>query len=254
MIKVGCCGFPVKRDIYYRTFPVVEIQQTFYQLPRMETARRWMEEAPPDFEFTMKAWQLITHQPSSPTYRRLRIVLPEEKKKNYGFFKATEEVDEAWRMTAEFAKALGVKKILFQSPASFEPSIDHIKDLKTFFKKIERKSITFIWEPRGGWERMAVERLCKELGILPCLDIFSSPLIKGELLYVRLHGKTGYRYNCSGEDMKEILEKGAFYMEAYILFNNLSMYEDACLFKKMIGEENGKGYRGKVDPSHSKYD
>jgi len=55
---------------------VVEVQQTFYQIPRIATGKRWREEAPPDFEFTMKAWQLITHEPSSPTYRRLRTVIP----------------------------------------------------------------------------------------------------------------------------------------------------------------------------------
>ena len=104
VIKVGCCGFPVKRDIYYRSFPVAEVQQTFYQLPLITTGRRWREEAPPNFEFTMKAWQLITHEPSSPTYRRLRMTIPEEKKRDYGFFKGTEEVDEAWSKTAEFAE------------------------------------------------------------------------------------------------------------------------------------------------------
>ncbi|MEW6376424.1 MAG: DUF72 domain-containing protein, partial [Thermodesulfobacteriota bacterium] len=122
MIKVGCCGFPVKRSIYYQNFPVVEIQQTFYQLPQITTGNRWREEAPPDFEFTMKAWQLITHEPSSPTYRRLRTVIPVEKKKDYGFFKRTEEVEAAWSRTAEFARALGVKKIVFQSPRSFYPT------------------------------------------------------------------------------------------------------------------------------------
>jgi uncharacterized protein YecE (DUF72 family) len=79
MIKVGCCGFPVKRETYYHTFQVAEVQQTFYQPPLLATGKRWREEAPPDFEFTMKAWQLITHEPSSPTYRRLRMKIPEEK-------------------------------------------------------------------------------------------------------------------------------------------------------------------------------
>ena len=80
MIRVGCCGFPVKKETYYKTFSVVEIQQSFYQLPRIETGKRWKEETPRHFEFTMKAWQLITHEPSSPTYRRLRMAIPEKKK------------------------------------------------------------------------------------------------------------------------------------------------------------------------------
>ena len=60
-IKVGTCGFAIRRPGYYRTFPVVEIQQSFYKLPRVTTGERWRAGAPPGFEFTMKAWQLITH-------------------------------------------------------------------------------------------------------------------------------------------------------------------------------------------------
>jgi len=83
-VRVGCCGFSMARVEYYRRFPVVEIQQTFYNLPRIATAERWCREAlacrprngPADFEFTMKAWQLITHEASSPTYRRLRKAIP----------------------------------------------------------------------------------------------------------------------------------------------------------------------------------
>ena len=236
MIKVGCCGFPVKRGMYYQNFSVVEVQQTFYQIPRISTGERWREEAPPDFEFAMKAWQLITHEPSSPTYRRLRTVIPEGKKKDYGFFKGTEEVHSAWVRTVEFARALGVKKILFQCPGSFDPSNDHIKNLKQFFKKINRESFTFIWEPRGQWEREEVERLCQELDILPCLDIFSGPPTREKLLYVRLHGKTGYRYTYSEEDMLILLKKTKPFPQAYLLFNNLSMYDDAHRLKKLLEE------------------
>jgi len=227
MIKIGCCGFPVKREIYYQNFEVAEIQQTFYQLPQIPTGRRWKEEAPLDFEFTMKAWQLITHEPSSPTYRRLRIDIPEREKKHYGFFKNTEEVDKAWSETAEFARVLGAKKILFQSPKSFHPSDGHIKDLREFFKRIERNSFTFIWEPRGQWERREVEELCEEMGNIPCLDPYHDPLPKRDFIYVRLHGRTGYRYTYSEDDLKELVKRMKPYREAYLMFNNMKMYENA---------------------------
>jgi uncharacterized protein YecE (DUF72 family) len=238
MIKVGCCGFPIKREVYYQNFPVVEVQQTFYQPPQITTGRRWKEEAPLDFEFTMKAWQLITHEPSSPTYRRLRTVIPEEKKKDYGFFKGTEEVDEAWSRTAEFARILDVKKIVFQSPPSFYPSNEHIKNLRQFFKKIERQSFTFVWEPRGKWERKELERLCKELNIIACLDPFERSPIRTSLLYVRLHGKTGYQYTYSESELEKLLEKGRAYPQSYVMFNNSNMYEDGLRFKKLLKENN----------------
>ena len=236
MIKVGCCGFPIKRDTYYQEFPVVEIQQTFYHLPQITTGRRWREEAPPNFEFTMKAWQLITHNPSSPTYRRLRMDLSERNRKYYGFFKRTEEVDAAWLRTAEFAKAVGADKILFQSPRSFKPTEDHLRNMKQFFKKIERDSFRFIWEPRGEWEDRMVENLCEELGLIPCLDLFGKSLFKRELVYVRLHGKTGYRYSYSEEDLLQLFDRVRFYPEAYLLFNNLSMYENAQYLNELLSK------------------
>jgi uncharacterized protein YecE (DUF72 family) len=45
---------------------VVEVQQTFYDPPQDETLVRRRRQAPPGFEFTLKASQLVTHDASSP--------------------------------------------------------------------------------------------------------------------------------------------------------------------------------------------
>ena len=71
-IKVGCCGFSMAQQDYFQRYHLIEIQQTFYQPPQLRTAEKWRASAPRQFEFTLKAWQLITHEPSSPTYRRLK--------------------------------------------------------------------------------------------------------------------------------------------------------------------------------------
>lgn len=55
---------------YFKQFKLVEVQQTFYKLPKLETALKWRGTAPSDFEFTLKASQLITHPAASLTYRR----------------------------------------------------------------------------------------------------------------------------------------------------------------------------------------
>src|SRR5688572_1186578 len=70
MVRVGLCGFTMAIEDYPLRFPVVEVQQTFYQPPRDETMRGWLAATPKDFEFTLKAWQLVTHPGASPTYRR----------------------------------------------------------------------------------------------------------------------------------------------------------------------------------------
>lgn len=89
MVKIGCCGFPVGRRQYMARLPVAEVQQTFYQPPQLATVRRWRAEAPPSFEFTLKAWQLITHEAVSPAYRRLKRPLTPEERVQAGFFKDT---------------------------------------------------------------------------------------------------------------------------------------------------------------------
>lgn len=133
IIKVGCCGFPEDREKYYRQFPVIEINISFYQLPSETTANKWRLEAPADFEFAMKAWQLITHPTNSFTYRRLKEKIPQNKKKNYGFFRPTEEVFEAWERTKKIARILKASIILFQCPASFQPTEENKRNFKNFF-------------------------------------------------------------------------------------------------------------------------
>lgn len=51
---------------YRRCFPAVEINYTFYRLPRASTVRRWHHQAPPGFRYVTKGSRLITH------VRRLR--------------------------------------------------------------------------------------------------------------------------------------------------------------------------------------
>ena len=118
--KIGTCGFGVAQAEYARTFSCVEVQHTFYEPPRLTTLNRWRREMPAGFEFTLKAWQLITHEAKSPTYRRLKRKLSETEKAEAGGFRATEIVNEAWRATLAAAQVLKAETILFQCPSSFK--------------------------------------------------------------------------------------------------------------------------------------
>ncbi|GFO96643.1 hypothetical protein ig2599ANME_0832 [groundwater metagenome] len=75
MLLVGCCGFPTSLEKYFQTLRLVEVQKTFYKPPMLSTATKWRESAPKNFEFTVKAWQLITHLPESPTYKKANLVI-----------------------------------------------------------------------------------------------------------------------------------------------------------------------------------
>jgi len=234
MINVGCCGFGEAQQKYFAEFPLVEIQITFYQPPKVETARGWREKAPVDFQFTLKAWQLITHEASSPTYRRITEKIPPARLKNCGSFKPTAEVFQAWQRTEEIARALEAKIIVFQCPPAFTPSEEHKSNLRNFFKKIRRDDFVFAWEPRGGWKPDEIRSLCAELDLVHCVDPFKSEATWGEIRYFRLHGVTGYRYQFSDEDLKRLRTLCEGRGDVYCLFNNALMLEDARRFLKLL--------------------
>jgi uncharacterized protein YecE (DUF72 family) len=233
-IRVGCCGFPKARKEYYKFFGVVEVQQTFYQPPALTTAEKWREEAPANFEFTLKAWQLITHERKSPTYRRLKLHWPADKLARCGSFKATEEVAWAWEETREIANALHAKYVVFQCPASFRPSAENKRNLDTFFRKVKRENFRFIWEPRGTWTPGEICDLCRELDLIHGVDPFKADPQWGQVRYFRLHGITGYRYRFSGEDLEKLQEKCQ--RMTYCLFNNVNMWADASAFRDWVQE------------------
>ena len=237
-IRVGCCGFPKARKEYYKVFRVVEVQQTFYQPPALKTAEKWRKEAPADFEFTLKAWQLITHESKSPTYRRLKLSWPGNQLDKCGSFKPTEEVHWAWEKTREIAQALRSHYIIFQCPASFHPSAEHKRNLETFFGKVKRENFQFIWEPRGTWTPEEIRDLCRELDLIHGVDPFKAEPQWGQVQYFRLHGITGYRYRFSGEDLRELKEKCRGM--TYCLFNNVNMWTDALAFQNRIQETGSR--------------
>jgi len=46
---------------YTKFFNVIEINNTFYSLPKISTVQNWSEQVPATFKFTVKVWQEITH-------------------------------------------------------------------------------------------------------------------------------------------------------------------------------------------------
>ncbi|MDR7595090.1 MAG: DUF72 domain-containing protein [Armatimonadota bacterium] len=234
-IWVGCCGFARKLEEYARHLPVVEVQQTFYRLPQVRTAQGWRRRVPEGFVFTLKAWQLITHPPTSPTYRRLGRPVPASQADRYGFFAPTEEVREAWAQTLEVARALRASVVVFQCPASFTPTSVHVANLERFFRTAPRDGLQFAWEPRGDWPGELVRRLCQELDLVHCTDPFVARSVFGHFRYYRLHGRGGYRYRYTEEDLREL--RGWCQEPAYVLFNNVSMWEDALRFQELLGSD-----------------
>jgi len=234
-VLVGCCGFPEAQVQYYREFRAVEIQQTFYDPPRPATAERWRETAGPGFHFAMKAWQVITHEPSSPTYRRLRRAIDPATRGSYGSFRPTREVDAAWARTLAVVRALRAEIVLFQCPASFTPTTEHVANLRRFFERIDRSGSGIAWEPRGAWPDDVVASLCRDLGLIHAFDPFVALPVTGGTTYFRLHGIGGVRHRYGDEELARLaalLARGP----VWVLFNNMHMLEDARRFQCLLAQ------------------
>jgi uncharacterized protein YecE (DUF72 family) len=239
-VKVGCCGFARGMKEYFRQFRLVEVQQSFYKMPKLETALKWREEAPADFEFTLKAWQLITHPATSPTYRKAGVKIPPGSEERYGFFSPSDEVRKAWEETREFAQALKARVIVFQCPPSFRETPENINNIRRFFQSVKEPDFLFVWEPRGGWSELTIKALCSELGLIHCVDPFAGESLYGKPRYFRLHGGPAYRHRYSAEELKNLKDKIAG-EETYVLFNNLNMYHDALTFARLVEEGSDEG-------------
>ncbi len=235
-VKIGTCGFRTNKTEYAQLLSTVEVQQTFYQPPQITTLKRWREEVPAEFEFTVKAWQLITHEAKSPTYKRLKKKLSETEREEAGRFQPTAIVKEAWETTLACAKALRAKTILFQCPASFKPYQENISNLERFFSNIERGKLNFVWEPRGDWNEEIVRRICEEYDLWHVVDPFAAKTVTPEKYYYRLHGRGGWRYEYEAEELEELAEMMPKDKTSYIFFNNIRMTEDAVKFQEIIKE------------------
>lgn len=230
IIKIGCCGWARNRSEYFKNFNLIEIQETFYQPPQNTKVFEHLREiAPENFEFSVKAWQIITHLPESPTYKKLR-----EKNLNLnkcGFFKPTKEVFSAYERILDLAKILKARVILFQTPSSFSLSAENLKNFQNFFQNTNRENFLFAWEPRGVKEKSLIKKLCQKLNLIHCVDPFKEKPLWGSINYFRLHGKPNYNLNYvyNKDDFKKLFEFSDK-KENYILFNNISMFENARFF------------------------
>jgi len=225
MIKVGCCGFPTSMKKYFENFSLVELNSTFYQYPRMETVEGWREKAPKNFEFTVKAHQDVSHKAK---------------------MKVEEASLQAFNQMKQICKVLNSKILLIQTPGSFRP--DKLADAERFFNEVDRGDLLLVWETRGpAWETTETYKLLgqvlEKLDVTHVTDPFRiMPAYTGEIVYFRLHGLGGqmYYYQHSDVELQKLKELIASYeregKDVYVLFNNLSMFEDGARFMEYLSK------------------
>lgn len=210
---------------YFERYGLVELNSTFYEYPRLETVEGWRAKAPENFEFTVKAHQDISHKSK---------------------MKLDEACLKAFENMKKICKTLNSKILLIQTPGSFKP--DKLDDAEKFFKSVNREDMVLVWETRGPeWEKPEVyERLGQVLSSLDIVHVTDPfkvlPAYTGLTAYFRLHGlgKELYYYQYSDVELRKLRdilkpleEEGK---TVYVLFNNLSMFEDGLRFMEYLAK------------------
>ncbi len=242
-LRIGTCGWGIKggRSAYYAAFDTIELQSTFYRVPRPGRLRELKASSPDGFGFTVKAWQAITHPANSPTWRHCR--LPLGIPSNFGFLRPTEENFSAWREIVRMCLAVSAEVCVVQTPPSFSGTMANAENVRRFFGSVERP-FAVGWEQRGDWDPSLVRSLCAELQLLNVVDPFRrAPQAVSDMVYFRLHGigpgEVNYRYRYTDNDLAALSELVSGFEgsvdRGYIMFNNAYMGGDALRFKRLMG-------------------
>lgn len=250
-VHVGTCGYRFydpgddwhdrdasKLQAYSDAFEVGELNRTFYSLPQVSTAERWRREAVDGFEFTLKAWQAMTHPWSSPTWNDHRDDVPDNRTDEVGWLQPSDVVFEAWERTREIATALDARVVVVQTPPSFDCTDEHETNLRELFGTVDRGGLTVAWEPRGDWpdhpDRVA--DLCDDLDLIHVVDVMrAGPVSDGEAAYTRLHGLNDdpydYDYDYTAAELEQLVDRiealAVDHERVYCLFNNYEMDANA---------------------------
>ena len=182
-IRIGCSGWIYKhwRGLFYpqelavkkwfawyaNEFDTVEINNSFYRLPKPETFEGWRKQEPPGFCYAVKANRFLTQA------------------------KKLKDCEEplARQMASSNALKPALGPILYQLPPRFQLNLDRLES----FLSLLPRDVTNVFEFReASWYSDAVFALLKRYGASFCTHDMpgsKSPRVAvGPIAYVRFHG------------------------------------------------------------------
>jgi uncharacterized protein YecE (DUF72 family) len=210
-------------EYYSKHFDTVEINNTFYHLPKEQTFENWRKQAPKNFLFTVKANRYITH------IKRLKE--PEEPLER--FFRGVRLLKE------------NLGPVLYQLPPNLHKDLDRLKA----FLQILPKNIVAVWEFRHeSWFCEDTYQLLRDFNAALCIhDLVGIPtprVVTSDVIYIRFHGTTGkYQGNYSTSDLQDWAEWLKMHVKEarciYAYFNNdmhaYAVYNAKTLKKQLLG-------------------
>jgi len=212
-------------EFYTESFDSVELNASFYRLPRKKTFQNWRRRTPPEFIFSVKMSRYVTHVK--------RLLNPED----------------SLRMFFDSVSGLGDKcsTILIQLPPGMRFDLERVD---SFLKGLtdRYRSYRFTLECRNkSWFNDEVYNLFRKYGIALCIsDTPCYPyteVVTSDFVYVRLHGHEQlYASNYSDQQLEEWADKIRKWnekgMDVYVYFDNdANAYavKNALKLKELLG-------------------
>lgn len=207
---------------YAQFFDTVEINSTFYHLPREQTMVHWHDRVPAHFLFAVKASRYITHV----------------KKLN----DPQESLQRFLALAALLKRRLG--PILYQLPPSLHKNLERLEAFLACLPKRDHAVFEF---RHASWYDQDTFDLLNRRGVALCVhdmgDKAPPRIVTGGVAYVRFHGING-RYGGNYPD--HVLQDWAGWMKSqagsvralYAYFNNDAeghALENARTLKRMMG-------------------
>jgi uncharacterized protein YecE (DUF72 family) len=212
----GWAYFPHKPTLrgYSKAFNFVEVNCTFYEYPDPRTVDRWRRSVPPDFTFTVRCHQDLTH----------RIGL--------------KPVDQAYMVFSQMitvCRILNAPYLHLLTPASYVFSDREIDQAKNFFSTVNLKGIRLAWEVRSPiTPKLAT--MMQDFGIVHSADLSrEEPAFKSDDIYTRVFGKGEHNiYQFDDEELEEIDQRivKAEAKKVLVSFHGIRMNTDATRFKR----------------------
>ena len=160
---------------YAEHFDTVEVNNTFYHQPKLQTFKNWQKQAPKNFLFTIKANRFITH------IKKLKDT--------------QEPLERFFEGTSLLKSNLG--PILYQLPPSLHKDLER---LGGFLQTLPKKYLAVFEFRHESWYSDDTFELLRKFNFGFCIHDMpgkKSPReVTADIVYVRFHGTTG-RYSGS---------------------------------------------------------
>lgn len=270
MIRIGLTGWGDHEALYRpgtgaqdklrqygRTFPIVEVDSSFYAVQPERNYEKWAGETPGHFGFIVKAHQGMTgHLRGKPS--------PEPAETLFAAFAASiRPLREAGKLTA----------VLFQYPPWFDCTRKHVDELRAARQRMgdmplalefrhqswfepEMREKTLAYMEREGWAHSICDEPQAGPGSVPIVAVPTHP----ERTVVRFHGRNAegwnsggqpnwrdvrYLYRYNAEELAEWADRLRLLQQntrnVYVLFNNNSG-GDAAANALELAKRLGLGY------------